>query len=221
MNPKLRGDVLATLGLTFSYGFALVTVVAVCFSFYARHVAREKEAERQKALAAQNQKLKEWLSSPGAPSRSSSSGAGSSSPAAPRPYTEPRLELPTNSVSGIIGGQQFRYEHAIARQSQFVLREGTNSQADRQITITTFVSPAELAGKTLQVTPEMRMTKLQITAEWVDAAGQVQRNWKASGYALRLKCGPIENGRMAGTIDLRLPGSPATAIKGDFLAAIK
>jgi hypothetical protein len=38
---------------------------------------------------------------------------------------------------------------------------------------------------------------------------------------LRLKCGPIENGRMSGTIELQMPGSPATAIKGDFIAAVK
>jgi hypothetical protein len=36
-----------------------------------------------------------------------------------------------------------------------------------------------------------------------------------------MKFGPIENGQMRGSIDLRMPGMPPTAVKGDFIAAVK
>jgi hypothetical protein len=136
-------------------------------------------------------------------------------------YREPKLELPANAVAGQIGGQEFHYEHAIVSMHRLVLREGKNWQPDRQVTITTFAKPADLAGKTLLVTSDNKSPRLHVSAEWLDQSKQKKYATAMSGYSLRLKCGPIENGRMSGTVDLQMPGAPATAIKGDFIAAVK
>lgn len=212
-NPRLRGDVLATLGLTFSYAFCLMAVASVCAWFALRHYAQKRYAERQKEMIAQREQMtRAWMS-----------GTGTLSAAQMRQmaYNQPQLPMPANAANGTVAGKPFRYEHAIASYGRFILRQGTNMTADRQITIATFVSPADLANKTLLVTPQMRSARLQVTAEWLDEAGYSQRNWKANGYSLRLKFGPIENRQMSGTIDLVLPGATPTSVKGDFLAAVQ
>ncbi len=141
--------------------------------------------------------------------------------AAPGLYREPKLEMPANAVAGLVGGQEFHYEHATVRMHRFTLREGKNWQADKEVTITTFVKPQDLAGKTLLVTPDNKSPRLHVSAEWLDDLKQKKYATAMTGYSLRLKCGPIENGQMSGTIELQMPGSPATAIKGDFIAAVK
>jgi hypothetical protein len=141
--------------------------------------------------------------------------------ATPALYREPKLEMPTNAVTGLVGGQEFHYEHAAVSMHRFTLREGKNWQADKEVTIITFVKPQDLAGKTILVTPDNKSARLHVSAEWLDPSKAKQYANAMSGYYLRLKCGPIENGRMSGTIDLRMPGAPATAIKGDFIAAVK
>lgn len=129
--------------------------------------------------------------------------------------------MPTNAVTGLVGGQEFHYEHATVSMHRFTLREGKNWQADKEVTITTFVKPQDLAGKTLLVTPDNKSPRLHVSAAWLDQSQQKKYATAMNGYSLRLKCGPIENSRMSGTIELQMPGSPATALKGDFIAAVK
>ena len=186
--------------------FVLLFGAALGWSFYRRSLRNKEQAEWRENFARQQTQ------------RASTVRTGNAAPAL---YREPKLELPTNAVAGQIGGQEFHYEHAIASMHRFVLREGKNWQPDRQVTITTFVKPADLAGKTLLVTPDNKFPRLSIAAEWLDQSQQRKYVNAQKGYSLQLKCGPIENGRMSGTIDLRMPGAPATAIKGDFIAAVK
>jgi len=215
LNPNLRGNGLATAGLIINYTFlALLTmcIAVACFMNYYVKPQRQKRLAQERreqaaAQAARNAQRNEQYQRDLAENRI--------------PYREPKLEIPTNAVSGQIGGKPFRYEHAIASQNSFVLREGSFSRAERQISITTWVKPSDLAGKELLVTPDMRNPRLHVTAEWLDDAKKDQRNWKPWGYSLRMKFGPIENGQMSGSIDLRMPGTPPTAIKGNFVAAVK
>lgn len=213
MNPKLRGNGLATTGLAVSYSFLCLLLFGIGLAFYFKD-------QRQKELAQQKQ---EWAA------REAQRQAGQAQRDADFqkavaenrvPFKEPKLEMPTNAVAGLVGGQRFTYEHAIASQGSFLLREGKNLRPERAITIRTLVSPTDLAGKTLLVTPETRNARLQVTAEWLDAANKTQRNWATRGYYLKVSFGPIENKRMNGSIELRMPGAPATSIKGDFVAAV-
>ena len=203
------------IGLVLGGIFAVLLVAAFGWSFYRRALRNKERAEvsaqwresynRQQAQRAQSQ------SAPSSQTRNP----------APVLYREPRLEMPTNAVAGLVGGQEFHYEHAAVTLSRFTLREGKNWQADREVTITTFAKPADLAGKTLLVTPDNKAPRLHVSAEWLDQLNQKRYATAVNRYYLQLTCGPIENGRMSGTIDLRMPGSPATAIKGNFIAAVK
>ena len=194
------------IGLVLGGIFAVLLVAAFGWSFYRRALRNKERAEvresynRQQAQRAQS---------------------GQTRSAAPVLYREPKLEMPTNAVAGLVGGQEFHYEHATVSMHRFTLREGKYWQADKEITITTFAKPADLAGKTVLVTPDNKSPRLHVSVEWLDQSNQKKYANAMNGYSLRLKCGPIENGRMSGTIDLRMPGSPATAIKGDFIAAVK
>ena len=215
LNPNLRGSGLATAGLIINYTFLSLIVAAVGVAFFMNYYVKPRQekrlAEERRAQAAaqtaRNAQRNEQYQRDLAENRI--------------PYREAKLEIPTNAVSGQVGGKPFRYEHAIASQGSFILREGGFTRAERQISITTWVKPSDLAGKELLVTSDMRNPRLHVTAEWLDGAKQTQRNWVVRGYALRMKFGPIENGQMSGSIDLRMPGTPPTAVKGDFVAAVK
>ena len=206
---------MATAGLIINYTFLALVTAAVCVAFFVHYYVkpqREKRlAEERRAYAtaqaAKNAQRNEQYQRDFAANRI--------------PYPETKLEIPTNAVSGQVAGKPFRYEHAIASHSNFILREGAFTRAERQISITTWVKPSDLAGKELLVTPDMRNPRLHITAEWLDDAKKTQQNWVVRGYSLRMKFGPIENGQMRGSIDLRMPGMPPTAVKGDFVAAVK
>jgi hypothetical protein len=215
LNPNLRGSGLATAGLIINYTFLTLVTAAVCFAFFVHYYIKP---QREKRLA---EERKAYAAAQAARNAQRNEQYQQDSAANRIPYREPKLEIPTNAVSGQVAGKLFRYEHAIASQSYFVLREGAFARAERQISITTWVRPSDLAGKELLVTSDMRNPRLHITAEWLDAAKQTQRNWVTRGYYLRMKFGPIENGQMSGNIDLRMPGAPPTSIKGDFVAAVK
>jgi len=210
INPNLRGNGLATAGLILNYTFLFLLAFGIGLAFYFKG---QKERE-QKEWAAQQAQQKEQQ----ARQQQEYKQAVAENRVA---YREPKLEIPTNAVSGQVGGQAFQYEHAIASMGSFLLRQGDNLRADRQVTITTFVSPADLASKTLLVTADMRNPRLQVTAEWLDAANQWRRKWVPNGYYLKATFGQIENKQMKGSIEIRMPGAPATAIKGDFIAAVK
>jgi hypothetical protein len=186
--------------------FGVLLIAAFGWSFHRRSLRLKAQAEwrenfnRQQAQRAQS---------------------GQTRNVAPALYREPKLEMPTNAVAGFVGGQKFHYEHATVSMHRFTLREGKNWQADKEVTITTFVKPQDLAGKTLLVTPDNKFPRLHVSAEWLDQSKQKKYASAMSGYFLRLKCGPIENGRISGTMNLQMPGSPVTAINGDFIAAVK
>ena len=218
MNPRLRGDVMATVGMVISYAMCGMAICMVALWFVLKHYAEKRMAERQKAVAEQRAAMQKAWRTPSENGGTVPADRGPYVPPPPTAYLEPKLPLPANPVKGTVGGQSFQYEHAFVNQSQFVLRQGAFSQADRQITITTFVSPKDLAGKNLLVTPDMKMTKLKATAEWIDASGQKQSVWKPWGYSLSLKFGQIEGGKVTGTIDLQMTGA---SIKGDFVAVVQ
>lgn len=206
--PRASKSVFSLLRIALVLGCLFMLLVGSLFawSFYRRSLRNKERAEWRENLTRQQTR------------RPNPVPTGQAAPAL---YREPKLELPANAVAGQIGGQQFRYEHATVSMHRFVLREGKNWQADREITITTFASPADLAGKTLLVTPDNQSPRLSISAAWLDESKRRRLARAPNGYSLQLKCGPIENGRMSGSIDLQMPGAPATAIKGDFIAAVK
>jgi hypothetical protein len=186
--------------------FVALFAAALGWSFHRRSLRIKAQAEWREDFARQQAQRAQ---------------SGQTKNPAPVLYREPKLEMPTNAVAGQIGGQEFHYEHATVSMHRFTLREGKYWQADKEVTIITFVKPQDLAGKTLLVTPDNKSPRLHISAEWLDPSKEKKYATAMSGYYLRLKCGPIENGRISGTIDLRMPGAPATAIKGDFIAAVK
>jgi hypothetical protein len=197
--------------------FILLLGAAFAWSFKRRAERRREAAKMQQDLVNAMSNAQWQVRNIGAaPSPGRSSGN-----LGPIPFRQAKLELPTNAVSGQIGGHEFHYEHAIVSMHNFVLREGKFVQPDRQIRIITFVRPEDLAGKTLLVTPENKMPRLSVQAEWVDASNQRRFANAQNGYSLRLKCGPIQNGRMSGSIELQMPGAATTAIKGDFVAAVQ
>ena len=190
----------------------MLLVAAFAWSFHRRSLRIKEQAEWRANFNRQQAQ------------RTQSAQTGNATPArntAPVLYREPKLEMPTNAVTGLVGGQEFHYEHATVSMHRFTLREGKYWQADKEVTITTFVKPQDLAGKTLLVTPDNKFPRLHVSAEWLDPSKEKKYATSMSGSYLRLKCGPIENGQIRGTIDLRMPGTPATAIKGDFIAAVK
>ena len=79
----------------------------------------------------------------------------------------------------------------------------------------------ELAGKTVEVSPDRSPPVPRVVLRWKDAEGKAVTRTFHEGYALKLEFGDAVANRMQGSIYLCVPDDSKSVIAGTFEAEIR
>lgn len=129
--------------------------------------------------------------------------------------------IPPDRASGKVHGQEFHCEEAIWQEGVLTMTDGNPSPAGTKIKIFLFPIEGESAdGKTYDIVPASASNVPHVHLSWIEESSRQKADFPG-GYRMRLELGRITNGFIAGQIDLRVPGSPETGVKGGFAAQVK
>jgi hypothetical protein len=102
------------------------------------------------------------------------------------------------------------------------LRQGAAWPPDLGLTLHLFAQQAEdLAGKSVEITPDRTPPMPKITLRWKDAQGQAQNRTFPSGYAMKVSFGQPTNGKLPGKLYIALPDEEKSFAAGTFQAEIR
>jgi hypothetical protein len=130
--------------------------------------------------------------------------------------------LPETPAAGSIHGSAFACERTTLEGGILTLRQGRSWPPDLGITVLLTARQGEdLAGKTVEITPDQAMPAPRVVLRWKDEQQEAQRQNVNRGYALKLIFGQPANGRMPGKIYVCLPDPAKSFVAGTFDAEIR
>ena len=128
--------------------------------------------------------------------------------------------VPDSAVVGRIHGRDFIAERTQFQNGQLTIRAGTKGGIEFGALINFGgATPEELSEKAINVTTNAEKAA-KISLRWKDDAGTVQKPGFDSGYAMRLKFGPLANNRLPGKIYICLPDDEKSYLMGSFTANV-
>jgi DNA-directed RNA polymerase subunit RPC12/RpoP len=128
--------------------------------------------------------------------------------------------VPDSPVVGRIHGRDFIAERAQFQNGSLTIRAGTRGGVEFGALINFGgATPEELSDKAINVTTNAEKAA-KISLRWKDEAGTVQKPGFDSGYAMRLKFGPLANNRLPGRIYICLPDDEKSYLMGSFNANV-
>ena len=214
-NPSLRGSGLATAGLVIGYLFGVLW--AVWFVMFGLAWISGTRQASSGAPASPG-----TLQNTGPRLKPGPRGSGTN----PKPYIavpklEPRLQMPTDPVSGRIGSYDFTCDSATLEQGGLTLKQGADINPTAEFTVALLETDVRaLSGKAINIGPKTRGKVPQVRALWRQN-GKSESLVQNGGYTMSLRFDAIENDTMSGRIDLKLPGNPAATLQGNFIARVK
>jgi hypothetical protein len=130
--------------------------------------------------------------------------------------------LPETPAAGSIHGRGFVCERTTLEGGTLSFRQGRTWPPDLGITVLLTARQAEdLAGKTVDITPDRTPPLPKVILRWKDDQQQAQRETVNSGYAMKITFGQPAHGRMPGKIYLCLPDPAKSFVGGTFDAEIR
>jgi hypothetical protein len=224
-----KGKIIARIGMFFAYASILFGILGYSIMGYHRFVKNERwdkwnrrwvPAEQVASSRGSTSSRTTTPSSTGS-KPSSTAPAASVKPADPKVTTDPlKAEIPDKPVSGMVGGQEFKFDGSVYNTTLRTLdfRQGRGANPEASVTLYLFTPAGEtLDGKTL-VYPAADARSIHI---YVKGQGATKPTTELRNYALRLEFGKTANKRLPGKIYLELPESAGTKIAGTFEAYIR
>jgi DNA-directed RNA polymerase subunit RPC12/RpoP len=130
--------------------------------------------------------------------------------------------LPDTPAAGSVHGCGFVCERTTLEGGTLSLRQGRTWPPDMGFTIFLTAHQGEdLAGKTVEITPDRTPPPPRIILRWKDDQQQPQKVTISGGYALKVTFGQPAHGRMPGKIFLCLPDAAKSFVGGSFDAEIR
>jgi hypothetical protein len=128
--------------------------------------------------------------------------------------------VPDSAVVGRIHGRDFIAERTQFQNGSLTIRAGTKGGVEFGALINFGGATAEeLSDKAINVTTNAEKAA-KVSLRWKDEAGTVQKPGFDSGYAMRLKFGPLANNRLPGKIYICLPDDEKSYLLGSFTANV-
>ena len=129
------------------------------------------------------------------------------------------VTIPEASVSGKIGGQEFKPDRVVYYPDTGILslRSGKEFLPDSNVEVMGITDEGESPqGKVIRVAPDQKGSVLTVSIHWrQDDSPQIQTY--PAGYALILELGQISGGKLPGKIFLAVPDDAHSTIAGTFV----
>ena len=130
--------------------------------------------------------------------------------------------LPETPAAGSLHGSAFVCQRTAMEGGILSFRAGEEWPSDLGIAVFLDARQSEdLAGKTVEITPDRPPPVPRVILWWKDDQRQLQNQGFSSGYALKIAFGRPANGRMPGKIYLCLPDPVKSFVVGTFSAEIR
>jgi DNA-directed RNA polymerase subunit RPC12/RpoP len=130
--------------------------------------------------------------------------------------------LPDTAAAGSVHGCGFVCERTTLEGGTLSLRQGRTWPPDLGFTVLLTARQGEdLAGKTVEITPDRTPPLPRVVLRWKDDQQQPQKITISRGYALKVAFGQPAHGRMPGRIYLCLPDAAKSFVAGTFDAEIR
>ena len=132
------------------------------------------------------------------------------------------LAISETPVAGRIAGAGFGLERAAIERGALSLRQGKGWPPDLGISIIFFSqTPEELAGRTIEVSPDRNPPLPRVIRRWKTGDGEAHTREFESGYALKVVFEKAREGSLPGRVYLSLPDEEQSFISGTFSAEIR
>jgi len=133
------------------------------------------------------------------------------------------VNIPENTVEGMIHGDLFKMESAKLENGILTLRDGESFFPDHAVIIFLFLKDGESASeKAFDITRTTGFGSPDIHLQWKPEGKELpQAEIFTTDYAMRLDFGVIEKGRVLGRIYLCLPDEMKSFLAGSFIADVK
>ena len=121
-----------------------------------------------------------------------------------------------NNVTGTLGGQPFRCDHARLLGGMLELGQGTDFIPDASVTIFTMLT-GDPSGKVIVAPATTGGISPHVNVRWREN-GRIRMQPPVRDFVLRLEFGQKSGNLVPGKIQLEIPGNPPTKISGEFTA---
>ena len=220
-NPTLGGRHLAKLGVAIGYGFAAIFGAGlVVFFLLFFNTSRKARAPIQPIASPSAPPVQE-------PAPSPAKVPEPENPAVGWTLSLTNMTIPSWTVSGMLHGAKFKYDHARVGTSVLIIRESTNT-TDMTMVIYLNQKPGEsLSGKKFAISSDSEPVLRQISIGWWENDKEEKQSASfTNGYTLKLEFGNVTRNKttgsntMAGAIYLCLPDTNYSYLAGTFDASI-
>lgn len=129
--------------------------------------------------------------------------------------------IPDTTVSGTLRGTNFVCQRVTLQNGLLSIRQGRTWPPELAVAIQLHARQSEdLAGRSVEVAPDRLPPVPRVTLRWRDEEQKSVSQVFATGYALKLKFGAVEDKFITGRIFLALPDDYRSSIAGTFKAEI-
>jgi hypothetical protein len=135
------------------------------------------------------------------------------------------VETPKEPASGQVHGLEFTLDRAEIQGGVLSLRQGKEFFADREVQVFLFLGTQKPDGKSFEISRTKKDAGApHVYVGWKPAGQKVPQKTAFTGldgYAMRLKFGTAQNGKLPGQIYVCLPDPEKSFVAGSFEAEVK